>query len=394
MGRSDEFSRADADPRPRPRDADSKAFRNATLRLAGDCLVEPFADGALLFSERDQQLSRLEGASALLIPLLQHGATMPDLEAALVDHDVPGSTAEAWAASLIDQLARLSLLRADVTDQGPRAYAQLVQLGGLTVELSYSSDALADRIAPIFSHLERHAVPAEISCRMAEFGSGLIQICEDGGSALLTPADQLAVRLKGILLERVFKAGGSFAALHAACLSDGGRGILLLGSPGGGKSTLALALLGRGYGYASDDVTLVNRDGTVTGVPLAPGIKEGSWTIAERLGANLSPSPAHRRPDGQWVRFARIDRESVAPSCAVGMILNLRRAGDATAELRPMSPEEALGELLRESRSNDGRCSVETMSALSYLVRGAAAFHLHYAEGMQAADLIAAARNA
>jgi hypothetical protein len=58
-----------------------------------------------------------------------------------------------------------------------------------------------------------------------------------------------------------------------------------------------------------------------------------------------------------------------------------------------MGPEETLAELLRESRSSDGRCSVETMSALARLVRGAAAYHLHYAEAMQAADLIAAARH-
>jgi hypothetical protein len=57
-----------------------------------------------------------------------------------------------------------------------------------------------------------------------------------------------------------------------------------------------------------------------------------------------------------------------------------------------MAPDETLAELLRESRSNDGRCSVETMSALARLVRGAAAFHLHYAEAMKAADLIAAIR--
>jgi hypothetical protein len=372
----------------------SQILRNASLRLAGNCLVEQFDDGVLLFSEGNQQLSHLEGSSALLIPLLQHGATISELTAELAAKGVPSDTAEEWVASLIDQLAGLSLLRGDLTDRVQRLHPQLVGLGGLTVEITYSSHALADRIAPLFSHLERHGIPADTSYRVADFDAGLVHISEDGRSGLLAPRDQLAVRMKGFLLERMFEWGGSFAALHAACLSDGKGGILLLGSPGGGKSTLALALLTKGYGYASDDVTLVNPDGTVTGVPLAPGIKEGSWTTAEGLGASLSPFPVHRRPDGQSVRFARIDPEKVVPSCAVDLILNLRRAEGAAAELRPMGPEEALGELLRESRSNDGRCSVGTMSALAHLVRGAAAFHLHYAEAMQAADLIAAARKA
>ena len=168
-------------------------------------------------------------------------------------------------------------------------------------------------------------------------------------------------------------------------MHDGG--VLMLGSPGAGKSTLALTLIGAGYNYGSDDVTLVNPDGTVTGLPLAPGMKQGSWAIAEEIGIELS-EPAQMRPDGRRVRFAHIEAEKIVPSGAVKTIVALHRKDGASAELRPMSSHEALGELLRDSRSTSGTCSVETMRALGRLVRGAAAFHLHYAEAKAAARLI------
>lgn len=54
--------------------------------------------------------------------------------------------------------------------------------------------------------------------------------------------------------------------LHASSVAFGGRGVLLIGASGTGKSALALDLLSRGAGLVADDRTLVSlRDG----VPVA-----------------------------------------------------------------------------------------------------------------------------
>ena len=47
--------------------------------------------------------------------------------------------------------------------------------------------------------------------------------------------------------------------LHASCVSADGRGILILGPAGSGKSSLALKLMGLGADLVSDDRTLVMR---------------------------------------------------------------------------------------------------------------------------------------
>ena len=50
--------------------------------------------------------------------------------------------------------------------------------------------------------------------------------------------------------------------LHATCIAIGGRGVLLLGASGSGKSDLALRLIDRGAELVSDDGTAVEaRDG-------------------------------------------------------------------------------------------------------------------------------------
>ncbi|HEX8216466.1 MAG TPA: HPr kinase/phosphatase C-terminal domain-containing protein [Allosphingosinicella sp.] len=45
--------------------------------------------------------------------------------------------------------------------------------------------------------------------------------------------------------------------VHASCVAIGGRGVLLFGASGRGKSDLALRLIDRGAGLVSDDYTLV-----------------------------------------------------------------------------------------------------------------------------------------
>ena len=47
--------------------------------------------------------------------------------------------------------------------------------------------------------------------------------------------------------------------LHASCVSADGRGILIIGPSGSGKSSLALKLMGLGADLVSDDRTFVMR---------------------------------------------------------------------------------------------------------------------------------------
>lgn len=55
--------------------------------------------------------------------------------------------------------------------------------------------------------------------------------------------------------------------IHATCVSIDGRGVLLLGPPGAGKSDLALRLIDRGAVLVADDRTrLIDRGGELVAV--------------------------------------------------------------------------------------------------------------------------------
>ena len=57
----------------------------------------------------------------------------------------------------------------------------------------------------------------------------------------------------------------SSETLHASCVAIGGRGVLIEGLSGSGKSDLALRLIDRGAVLVSDDYTIVRRStGTLT----------------------------------------------------------------------------------------------------------------------------------
>ena len=56
--------------------------------------------------------------------------------------------------------------------------------------------------------------------------------------------------------------------LHATCVSLGGAGLLLLGVPGSGKSSLALRLMERGWSLVADDqVDIAPRDNGLLAAP-------------------------------------------------------------------------------------------------------------------------------
>jgi hypothetical protein len=266
---------------------------------------------------------------------------------------------------------------------------QHLGLAGVNLSLDYGSDELFQRVADAFAHLEGPPRPASTTYKLSQTQGWALIGKGDAPASVFRP-EMAAVRLKGLVLDEVLRSDLHLAALHAACVLKHDRGIMLLGSPGAGKTTLALALLNQGYRYGSDDVTVLTRNGLAWGVPLAPAVKESAWNVAETLGTGLSELPIHSRPDGQRVRFPQLDGSRLAGPCPVRAIVRLHRTGEPEPTLNPICSEEALGALLSESLSNDGRCSGEIMHWLARLVRDADCFALSYCEAADAARLLTA----
>ena len=82
------------------------------------------------------------------------------------------------------------------------------------------------------------------------------------------------------------------ATLHASCVAIGGRGVLLTGASGAGKSDLALRLIDRGAVLVGDDGLLIEaRDGRLHARP-GPNI-EGQMEVR---GLGILPFPWEEAP--------------------------------------------------------------------------------------------------
>lgn len=100
---------------------------------------------------------------------------------------------------------------------------------------------------------------------------------------------------------------------QATCVAIGGRAVLIEGSPGSGKSSLALALIDRGAILVGDDGVVLHHDGTVLRASPAPAIA-GKIEV-RNLGLFDFPTVANARIHLVVSLDAAAERWIEAPEC-------------------------------------------------------------------------------
>ena len=58
-----------------------------------------------------------------------------------------------------------------------------------------------------------------------------------------------------------------------------------------------------GFGFAGDDVALIDAKGHCLGLPFAPAVKAGAWRLLAEACPELAAAPVFRRPDRRRVRY-------------------------------------------------------------------------------------------
>jgi hypothetical protein len=216
------------------------------------------------------------------------------------------------------------------------------------VEASYGifrpDGDLADRPAAAARiHVQRTA-----SDWLVSGGTAGPRACGSADMAAIETLDRLVDTV-----QRGLHAGGRIA-IHSAALATA-RGILVVaGASGQGKSTLALGLAHRGYGLLSDELAIIERDGTVLPYPRSVHVRPDTIELIPALGF-LADRPRLTLGGGsEWALTPAELRDrwgGTAPEAGpLAAILLLEGVpGAADPSVTPVSPAIAALELTRSS---------------------------------------------
>lgn len=159
----------------------------------------------------------------------------------------------------------------------------------LRVVMRAPRPALVDRIRAIFSG---QGPPADVNGRGSWASGRLTYEIEELGGAntpryLVTAngellfqseSDEGLVRcLEGTITHRLTRSLTHYHLFHAGAVARNGRGVLLPGASGAGKSTMVGALALAGFDYCSDEVAVVGPDLRLRPFPRVISLKSGGW---------------------------------------------------------------------------------------------------------------------
>ncbi len=170
------------------------------------------------------------------------------------------------------------------------------------------------------------------------------------------------------------------AAIHAACVSVEGKGILLCGDSGDGKSTLAFAGSRQGWTYISDDSTYIpleREDRLVVGncdtVRFRPSVEELFPEIAGRpLTPRAAGKPSIEIPMSEWPEI------STSGTAFVHHLVFLNRKHVDNQELVPLRPSTVWPWFRQYFLLSTLESRITYEAAISRLLLGCCVFELRY----------------
>jgi hypothetical protein len=180
----------------------------------------------------------------------------------------------------------------------------------------------------------------------------------------------------------ILAAAIDIVPVHAACLAQGSRGVLLTAPSGTGKSTLAVALGRRGYAFLSDEWTCLAADDAGIAawsfplpVKLLPDASRFFPELLEHhAGVSLNGEIAYEVSPEKCFGLSR------QRSCKVACVVLLERSTEPGCDISPIGVEEAIEHLVMELEPLEGKLTAyyEQQVELVHRLQDAACFRVRF----------------
>ena len=172
--------------------------------------------------------------------------------------------------------------------------------------------------------------------------------------------------------------GGGLSLVHAGAVGRGGRGVLITGRGGLGKSTTCVTALAAGWQFAGDDFVAINRpagSGPLVAHSVACSARLAADAIARLSLADAGRPPAYS-PDAKALlplmpRFA----SGIVESLEIGAMIVPAIVARPDSRLQPIVPAEAFRAVISTLTSVVG-ARLELFADLAALVRQLPCFRL------------------
>ena len=350
-------------------------------------------DRNLVFSGAHQAIYELSDLAAYVWRSLDGGMSAAGIAGELIGTGVDPGEAQCAVTVTLEEVRRLrSLITAPMPCSLPGPPERLTRLtiliADVAVQLNLSRALVAD-VEAVFG-LMISDLPDTDMLLCARAVDDTVNFFSPGQSDWSCERAQFIPLLKAQLIESVLACAQYEVAMHAAALVREDDVVLLVGSPGAGKTTLAIALERAGFEMLADDVVLLDEKGLVTGLSFPFTAKSSSWPLLSQYWPGIVAYPSHYRPDGQTLCY--IPQHPIADPRPrrINSVVLLNRQNAARTCVQEVDLTCALSALVADGATRDQRLSSRGFTALVDGLREARCCRLTYSDLMEATDAVRA----
>jgi hypothetical protein len=290
----------------------------------------PIEDDLVLFDQCSSQLFRLNKTAAYIWQGLELGCAKGDLARSLAESTgISTETLDKDITALVKQWHSLGLRgRVKSTDEDaaidnlsfpvfelddneivPKLSRNnphiIIDIIDIRVKLFVPSNEEWSIIKPVFSHLlSDNGDTCDVELYLVKSNLRYILIKKNKPVDWCQTLKGVAPMIHANTAVIAYDHTSCFLGLHAAAVCHQGKGILLPAISGSGKSTLTAALVAEAFEYCADDLVLLSEPPIqMRTVPIAIGLKSGSWNPIKSYHPIVSTLDTHVRLDEKKVRY-------------------------------------------------------------------------------------------